>query len=53
MKAYFTDFRQKILEVYENEQISQRQLAKRFRVALSFIYCSSRSGVEVSRLDLS
>lgn len=37
MKAYSLDFRQKIIETYENEPISQRQLAKRFRVALSFI----------------
>lgn len=36
-KAYSIDLRQKIIEVYENEEISQRQLAKRFRVALSFI----------------
>ncbi len=37
MKAYSLDFRQKILQVYENEKISQRQLAKWFCVALSFI----------------
>jgi transposase len=37
MKAYTTDLRQKIIETYENEPISQRHLAKRFRVALSFI----------------
>lgn len=37
MKPYSLDFRQKIVEVYENEKISQRQLAERFRVALSFI----------------
>ena len=37
MKAYSLDFRQKIIETYENEPISQRQLAKRFGVALSFI----------------
>ena len=37
MKAYSIDLRQKIIDVYENEQISQRHLAKRFRVALSFI----------------
>ena len=37
MKAYSLDFRQKIIHVYENEAISQRQLAKRFCVALSFI----------------
>lgn len=37
MKAYSTDLRRKIIEAYENEPISQRQLAQRFRVALSFI----------------
>jgi len=37
MKAYSTDLRQKIIDVYGKEQISQRQLAKRFDVALSFI----------------
>jgi transposase len=37
MKAYSLDFRQKIIDVYENDPISQRQLAKRFCVALSFI----------------
>jgi len=35
MKAYSTDLRQKIIDVYGKEQISQ--LAKRFDVALSFI----------------
>ncbi|NJK99466.1 MAG: transposase [Spirulinaceae cyanobacterium RM2_2_10] len=37
MKAYSIDFRQKIVETYENEPISQRQLAARFGVAVSFI----------------
>lgn len=37
MKAYSIDLRQKIIDIYETEGISQRQLAKRFRVALSFI----------------
>jgi transposase len=37
MKAYSVDFREKIIQVYENEEISQRELAKRFCVALSFI----------------
>ncbi len=37
MKAYSLDLRQKIIDVYEQEKISQRQLAKRFNVALSFI----------------
>jgi transposase len=38
MKPYSLDLRQKIIETYEQEAISQRNLAKRFRVALSFIY---------------
>lgn len=37
MKAYSLDFRQKIVDCYEKGGISQRQLAKRFCVAPSFI----------------
>lgn len=37
MKAYSLDFRQKILDTYLEGGISQRQLAKRFCVTLSFI----------------
>lgn len=37
MKAYSLDFRQKIMEVHHQGKTSQRQLAKRFNVALSFI----------------
>ena len=37
MKSYPVEFRQKILDCYYNEPISQRQLSKRFRVALSFV----------------
>jgi len=37
MKAYSLDFRQKIMEVHHEGKTSQRQLAKRFNVALSFI----------------
>ena len=37
MKAYSLDLRQKILDAYFTDGISQRQLALRFRVALSFI----------------
>ena len=37
MKAYSIDLRQKIIDVYEREEVSQRQLAKRFNVALSFV----------------
>ncbi|MGH3616024.1 MAG: helix-turn-helix domain-containing protein [Pseudonocardia sp.] len=37
MKAYSLDLRQKILDTYLEGGISQRQLAKRFCVTLSFI----------------
>ena len=37
MKAYSLDLRQKIIDVYEKEENSQRQLAKKFSLTLSFI----------------
>ncbi len=37
MKAYSLDLRQKIVNLYEEGGISQRQLAKQFNVALSFV----------------
>lgn len=37
MKSYSLDLRQKIIDTYVQESISQRQLAKRFRVAVSFV----------------
>ncbi len=37
MKAYSLDLRQKIVDTYAAGNISQRQLAERFQVALSFI----------------
>lgn len=37
MKAYSIDLRQKIVEAYAEGSISQRQLAKQFRVTLSFV----------------
>lgn len=37
MKAYSLDLRQKIVETYAAGNVSQRQLAKQFRVALSFV----------------
>lgn len=37
MKAYSIDLRQKIVDAYAEGNISQRQLAKQFRVALSFV----------------
>ncbi|NEO67457.1 MAG: transposase [Moorea sp. SIO4G2] len=37
MKPYSVDLRQKIIDVYTQGNISQRQLAKQFNVALSFV----------------
>ena len=37
MKAYSLEFRQKIVDTYLEGGISQRQLAERFKVALSFV----------------
>ena len=37
MKAYSIDLRQKIAALYKEGNISQRQLAKQFNVALSFV----------------
>jgi transposase len=37
MKAYSLDLRQKIVDVHAQEEISQRQLAKRFQVSLSTV----------------
>lgn len=37
MKPYSLDFRQKVIEAYEAGGISQRQLAKNFRVTVSFV----------------
>lgn len=37
MKPYSVDLRQKIIDVYAEGNVSQRQLARQFRVALSFI----------------
>jgi len=37
MKAYSVDLRQKIVDAHNQKEGSQRQLAKRFRVSLTFI----------------
>lgn len=37
MKAYSTDLRQKVIDAYKNQEGSQRNLAKRFSVSLTFI----------------
>jgi transposase len=36
-RAYSVDLRQKIIDAYHQQEGSQRQLAKRFRVSLTFI----------------
>ena len=48
MKAYSIDLRQKIIDVYENEEISQRQLAKRLRER-SQLYCQVTQAVSGDR----
>ena len=45
------DLRQKIIEVYEKEKISQRQLAQRFGVALSFIFKLLNSDLAPIRIN--
>lgn len=37
MKAYSIDLRAKIISAYDNKEGSQRQLAERFKVSLSFV----------------
>lgn len=37
MAAYSLDLRQKILSAWQNQEGTQRELAKRFKVSLSFI----------------
>jgi transposase len=37
MKAYSVDLRQRVIDAYEQEEGSQRELAKRFKVSLAFI----------------
>lgn len=37
MRAYSVDLRQKIMDAHNQQEGSQRQLAKRFRVSLTFI----------------
>ncbi|WP_246163648.1 MULTISPECIES: helix-turn-helix domain-containing protein [Brasilonema] len=37
MKAYSTDLRKKVIDAYKNQEGSQRNLAKRFSVSLTFI----------------
>lgn len=37
MKAYSLDLRQKVIDAYNRKEGSQRQLAKRFSVSLSFV----------------
>ena len=38
MRPYSLEFRKKIILAYETESVSMRQLAREFRVALSFVH---------------
>jgi transposase len=51
MKAYSLDFRKKILDTYHNTPISQRQLAQKFNVALSFITKLLKQWRETGKLE--
>jgi transposase len=48
MKAYSIDLRQKIIDVYEKEKISQRQLAKRLRERPQ-LYCQVTQAISGDR----
>lgn len=50
MKAYSLDLRQKIVNLYEEGNISQRQLAKQFNVALSFVQKMLRQKLELGHV---
>ena len=51
MKAYSLDLRQKIVDVYQSESISQRQLAQRFGVAKSFVIKPGGTHLKLSEND--
>lgn len=51
MKAYSLDLRQKIVNLYEEGNISQRQLAKQFNVALSFVQKMLRQKLELGHVE--
>ena len=51
MKAYSRDLRQKIVDAYNNKEGSYRQLAKRFRVSLSFVQNLLKRYREVGTLE--
>ncbi len=51
MKAYSLDLRQKIVNLYEQGNISQRQLAKQFDVALSFVQKMIRQKLELGHVE--
>lgn len=51
MKPYSLDLRQKIVNLYEEGNISQRQLAKQFHVALSFVQKMLRQKLELGHVE--
>ena len=52
MKSYSIDLRQKIINVYETEPISQKTIAKRFCLALSFVKNCSNNTVKPKTFHL-
>ena len=51
MKAYSLDLRQKIVEAYSNQEGSLREIAKRFKVSLSFVQRLLKRYREAGRLE--
>ena len=51
MKPYSADLRQKIVETYYHEKISQRKLARRFNVSLGFIVKILKQDRETGNLE--
>jgi transposase len=51
MAAYSIDLRKKIFSAWENQEGSQRELAKRFKVSLSFVRDMLRRYRETDRIE--
>jgi transposase len=51
MKAYSNDLRKKIVQAYENQEGSYRQLAKRFSVSLGFVQNLMKRYRETGEVD--
>ena len=51
MKAYSLDLRQKIAAAYDNQEGSLREIAKRFKVSLSFVQRLMKRYRETGKLE--